>query len=504
MLRIFSRQDKWGKRNLEKLFHSLNEGITVQDKSGKIVYANEAAARLVGMKTTESLINSTPGNIVKKFKVFDNDNKVFPVNKFPSTLVFERKQTTPVVLRFYNVRTKQDRWAEVDASPFYGSDGEVVYAINIFRDITDKKQKEEELSFRNQLLHAQGEATTQGILAVDKKQNVIYVNSRLSQILNVSLERLEGRTVTDLFRIGNESISDFQKFILKALVVGRSKTRKAKGVLNMKSGKIVSYYTVPVTDEKDTFISRLWFFEDKTSEFKLEKQREAFIGMVTHELRNPLTTVRGYAEIIKSKSEKNQLDKIDDYAARIIEQTDKVTELVGDLLDLTQIRSGALKLKKEDFDLNQLINSVVEDYKRTTTNKFYKAGIAKKPVYADRGRIRQVIVNLISNAIKYSPANSVITISVKQSSETTSVSVKDVGFGISENDKQKIFEIYVRGKKNSNRAPGFGIGLFVSQSIIKGHGGKLLMDSKVGKGSTFTFVIPHNKNLKEKINLFLS
>ncbi len=285
---------------------------------------------------------------------------------------------------------------------------------------------------------------------------------------------------------------------MKALIVGKSKTRKAKGTLNIKNGKIVTYYTVPVLGVDKSFLARLWFFEDKTSEFKLERQREAFIGMVTHELRNPLTTVRGYAEVVKNQIDKGQLSKVDSYLSRIIQQTDKVTELVNDLLDLSQIRTGTLKLTKEDFDLDKLINNVVEDYKRITTNKFHKAGSAKKTIYADRSRIRQVIVNLISNAIKYSPAGSHINIAVKQNKDTTSVSVKDVGFGIFEDDKQRIFELYVRGKKNTKNTPGFGIGLFISQIIVKGHGGKLLMESKVGKGSTFTFIIPHNKNQNRK------
>ncbi len=180
MLGNFFKRDKWGKRNIEKLFHFLNEGIVVQDKSGKIVDANEAVVKLIGLKNTQELIKLTSREVIKKFKITNEQGRLISWNQLPGTKAIKGKRVSAVVLRFTNSKTGLNRWVDVNASSVYNSFGKVVYAINIFRDVTDKKQKEQDTLFTNQLLQAQGEATTQGILAVTQNQKVIYVNSRLS------------------------------------------------------------------------------------------------------------------------------------------------------------------------------------------------------------------------------------------------------------------------------------------------------------------------------------
>ncbi|MBX4205954.1 PAS domain-containing protein [Candidatus Microgenomates bacterium] len=502
MLRKIFGREEWGKRNIEELLQTIKEGIAVQDKFGNIVYANTTAAYMLDLKSPKQLLKAPARQILKSIKLFDENGNALSIRDLPARKVFNNEDPDPIIVHYIIKKSRRERWAELVASPLYGNGGVVEYAVNVFRDITEQKKKEEEILFKNNLLIAQGNASTQGLLAVDKEENVLYANKKLAEILGLDYDSFNAATVKDLYQIGRKIFTDFSKFIAKASVLGKSKTRKSKGILFMKNGKIINYYSVPVVDKNNQFKARMWFFEDKTFDFKNEEHRNAFIGVVTHEIRNPLAIVRGYAEIASKKLVKKDGEKLKSYLGKILEQTDKVSELVNDLLDLTQIRSGILKLQKKQFDINALVNETLEICKKTAPHKIHKSGSAKLLVFADKTRIRQVLINLISNAIKYSPRTKAISIIVKQDKEMTQISVKDFGPGISKEDIGKIFEVYTRGERGRSNIPGFGIGLFVSKAIIKGHNGKIWVDSKLGKGSTFTFSIPNKGSKTSFAKLF--
>lgn len=221
-----------------------------------------------------------------------------------------------------------------------------------------------------------------------------------------------------------------------------------------------------------------------------DTQKNEFIGVISHELKNPLTSIKGYAEMIKKLGEQKGDKKVADFAARMDIQINQVIGMVNEMLDVTKIETGHFTYRSEEFPFFQLVKEIVADQQVTTdTHKIYFSGKTNKQINGDRYRIGQVITNLISNAIKYSPGKKKITIKVENKRGGVIVSVQDFGSGIAIEDQAKLFEPFFRAK-NSGSAKGTGIGLFISSQIVQNHKGKLWVESKLGKGSTFYLFLP--------------
>ena len=236
-------------------------------------------------------------------------------------------------------------------------------------------------------------------------------------------------------------------------------------------------------------------FRNVTERVKLEKQKEDFIGIATHELKTPVTSIKAYAQILNSRFRKEGNLSSSAMVEKMDVQLNKLIGLIGDLLDVTKIEGGRLQLCEEWYDFNQNIREVVEELQRTTDKHEIKLLLPQSAieVHGDKERIGQVVSNLISNAIKYSPNANLINVSVIQENDHVALEVKDYGIGISENEQQHVFERFFRvSGERSNTYPGLGLGLFISREIIKRQGGTIWVNSRVGKGSVFSFKIPLN------------
>ncbi|MCP9753427.1 PAS domain S-box protein [Ferruginibacter sp. HRS2-29] len=221
---------------------------------------------------------------------------------------------------------------------------------------------------------------------------------------------------------------------------------------------------------------------------KHEQQKNDFIKMANHELKTPVTTIKGYVQLLM-KTHANSEDAL----ATVDKQVTKLTNLVSDLLDVTKIERGSLPLNKESFLLNDLIKDTIMDMEAASkSHRIIFERDLKVPVNADRERISQVLLNLFTNAFKYSPkADEVLVRLEKDENNMAVVSIKDYGIGIAEEDQGKIFERFYRvSGKDEKTFPGFGIGLFIVNEIMSLHEGKLWVKSEKDKGSTFYFSLP--------------
>jgi signal transduction histidine kinase len=209
-------------------------------------------------------------------------------------------------------------------------------------------------------------------------------------------------------------------------------------------------------------------------------------------LKTPVTSIKSYAEIIHMKMVEAGDESLAGLFKRMNLQIDKLAQLINKLLDATRIESGQLELFKEEFDLNRFVLDVCEDVQTAgAKNKLVKDLSARGVVYADRDRIGQVLSNLISNAVKYSPDDSEITIQTKELENEFVVLVKDSGAGIPPQERENIFKRFYRGKdENVNRIAGLGLGLYISSEIIRRHEGKIRAESNSGQGTVFLFSLP--------------
>ncbi|HVS97779.1 MAG TPA: CheR family methyltransferase [Puia sp.] len=246
-------------------------------------------------------------------------------------------------------------------------------------------------------------------------------------------------------------------------------------------------------DRKDGKATRMaGVMYDITKQKSVEQQKEEFISIASHELKTPVTSIKSYVEMLQEK-----LSRKDEKNAALIRkmdsQVDRLADLIKALLDTSRIAEDQLHLCLETFDLNQLIAERVEQLQRTTARhslNFTPGGVA--PVTADRERIGQVLTNLLSNGIKYSPGGGEILITTERTSDGVKVSVRDHGIGIPQDLLRKVFERFFRiGNPQIYTYPGMGLGLYISAGIIQRHGGTIFAESTPGDGSMFAFTLPY-------------
>ncbi len=221
--------------------------------------------------------------------------------------------------------------------------------------------------------------------------------------------------------------------------------------------------------------------------------RDEFVSIATHELKTPLSVLRGYAQLLQTKKD-GALSR--QALAAIDGQTRRLNDLVNDLLDVSRLRSGRLDLNPERFDLVELVREMVERFALLTpTGESSRVRLEVKEAHLwgnwDRGRIEQVLTNLLSNALKYSPSGGEVLVEVGRRGNDALVSVRDQGIGIPAEQQARIFEPFGRASNaRVKKIEGAGLGLHISKEIVERHGGRIWFTSEEGRGSTFCFTLP--------------
>jgi len=250
---------------------------------------------------------------------------------------------------------------------------------------------------------------------------------------------------------------------------------------------------IPFSDEEGqimTWLGTKTNIEDQKQELA---KKDEFIGIASHELKTPLTSLKGYLQLISSYKKEDVPATIRQFSSRANEAIGKLANLVNDLLDVSKIQTGKLAFSKSPLSLNTLIRSCADNARFMYPDYTIKIEHTSDVVlHGNQERLEQVIMNLINNSVKYSPVNKDIILSTATDGETVKVSVKDFGIGLSDHQKDRIFERFYRVDDKNYAASGLGIGLYISAEIIKAHQGKFGVDSKLHEGSTFYFILPIN------------
>lgn len=232
-------------------------------------------------------------------------------------------------------------------------------------------------------------------------------------------------------------------------------------------------------------------FTDVTERILNEKLREDFIGIASHELKTPLTSLKAYTQVLQNRF-KNGTDETSlNIINKIEHQVSRVVQMVTNLLDVTTLQEKKLSLHIKDIDLNLLVTEIVDAIQQTTKAHRIIPELTPLPtIPADRDRLAQVISNMISNAVKYSPNADLVQVKTKIENEWVILSVQDHGIGIPQKEVDKVFERFFRADGAKKAFQGLGLGLFICAQIIEQHGGKIGATSEEGSGSTFWFSLP--------------
>lgn len=225
---------------------------------------------------------------------------------------------------------------------------------------------------------------------------------------------------------------------------------------------------------------------------KAIRVHDDFISIASHELRTPVTTLKLYVQLLQKQLGGRGEENVVHALTRMDTQLNKLTLLIKDLLNVSQIELGKLDYQEELFDLNEVVKETVEQIQPTTHKHSIRIeGQVSQPVWGDKDRIGQVLTNLLTNAIKYSPLADTIILRLASTEDAAVVSVQDFGIGIEQEHVQYIFDRFYRVSDADEKTyPGLGIGLYITHEIIKRHGGTLTVVSEKGHGSVFTFTLP--------------
>lgn len=349
--------------------------------------------------------------------------------------------------------------------------------------------------------HALVENSADAIAVADANARILYCSPSVKKALGYTAK--EFRKINGFSLIHPEEADTVQKFYAGVL----QSSGKAKYLLHRylhKNGKYVWIESTLTNLLNDPSVKGIVSnFKNVTERVVLERQKEDFIGIATHELKTPVTSIKAYAQILLKRFDKEGNSGAAIMISKMDVQLNKLISLIADLLDVTKIEAGRLQLHEEFYDFNEMIKEITEELQRTTDKHHIITKLEEVPkVYGDRERIGQVFTNLISNAIKYSPAATDIMVYSSLKDSAITICVEDKGVGIAKNQQAKVFDRFYRvSGPDSNSFPGLGLGLYISHEIIKRQGGRIWVESEEGKGSTFCFTLPldYRMNFESRI-----
>jgi len=388
---------------------------------------------------------------------------------------------------------KRTMW--LNAHKFPLKDGNDTVILLAIRDLTERKQMEDFLKESEERMRLLIQNASDIITVFDKEGNIIYESPAIEAVLGYKPEERIGRNI-HMDPIVHPDDSHIKVGLLKKSIQRPGENVSGEFRLRHKDG---SYRTIEAIfrnmlgDHKVNGI--IANYRDVSERRRLELQKDEFIAIASHELKTPVTSIKAYAQILQEIFVKANDSASAKLLGKLNTQVDRLTTLIVDLLDFTRIEGGKLVFREEEYELNALAIEVVEELQRTSKQHkiIMKLGPSVR-LLGDRYRTGQVVVNLLQNAMKYSPAANKIVISSNVDKKNVIFCVQDFGIGIDEKLLDKIFERFFRVSDPAlNTFPGLGLGLYVASEFIKRQSGRIWVKSSKGKGSTFCFSLPLKK-----------
>ncbi|KGI84364.1 MULTISPECIES: cell wall metabolism sensor histidine kinase WalK [unclassified Exiguobacterium] len=359
--------------------------------------------------------------------------------------------------------------------------GQLAYAFNELTDELMEANATTEAERRR--LTSVLENMSDGVVATDRSLRVILMNDQARDMIGLAEEEAMGTNLQNLLEFDDE------------IVIPEDGTMPPK-LIDLSTDEelfLVRAYFSPIQKHSGPITGLIVVLHDVTEQEQVEQDRREFVANVSHELRTPLTTMRSYLEVLAEGAYKD-----DELAPRFLETTQNETErmirLVNDLLQLSKMDSKEYTMQKVKFDFIQFFNDIIDRHEMTKGETIqFRRKLMKRRVYvhADQDKMTQVIDNIITNAIKFSPEGGTITFRTMLRAKRLVIGIKDEGVGIPKSNLKKIFERFYRvDKARARNIGGTGLGLSIAKEVVSAHGGDIWAESEFGRGTTIYFTIP--------------
>ena len=496
---------------LTKALDASISGVIITDNKqpdNPIVYCNTAFEKISGYQRNEII-----GHNCRFLQAEDRNQEQRAI------LANCIKQGLDCTVEIRNYRKNGDLfWNELYMSPVKDSEGTITHFIGVQNDVTERKKVEHDLRQQKALMEKKVkegnialkdsevflssiiETVREGLLVLDPKFHVLSANQHFLRTFKVTLEETLGE---QLYELGNKQwdIPLLRELLVKILPTNNPVVDFEVEHEFPHIGKklmLLNAYRIELEGQfKDQILLAI---EDITERKEIERRKDDFLSIASHELKTPLTTIKGYMQILQRNIPKEATEKFRATFDKVSLYVERLNSLIAELLDVSRIQTGNIELHEASFDFDKMVKEVIEGIQASAHHhQIILQGETHSTIIADETHIIQVLNNLLSNAIKYGPESSRIEVNISNVSEFVKVSIRDYGVGMSVEDKKKVFERFFRGSEIQKRFPGLGIGLYVCDQIIKNHKGTLWVESEKGKGSTFSFTLPKNgKNGNER------
>lgn len=536
---------------LSAILASVADGITVQDAQGRLMFANESAARLIGYPSSEALLAVSREEMLGRFRILDEGGNPLSPADLPGQQTLRNGRPAEALVCYQILATGEERWSLVRSTPVAG-DGRVRYAVSAFQDVTPRKREETRLRLLAEATAELGGSLDVptiiehvGRLAATWAGGFCFVHLRrpdgsLRRLTAVHADPANQQLVDELLagwvrhrpsdaaldevlagsapvfrpqvdeRMLQAGAPDAHTLaLLRTLApsahaaVPLSARGRTQGVLTLVAchGRRFDRDDLALAEELGRRVGlaidngQLYAEAQRAlaeSRSALET-RTQFLSVASHELRTPLTSLKGYLELMRRRLQRQAPDeRLVAGVDTATKQVDRLARLVGEMLDVSRLANGRFAIGADRVDMVALVTRVVESETAMEPGRHLQLTGATGTLYVrgDAERLDQVLVNLLQNARKYSAEGRPVTIHIEGGGERVRVSVRDEGIGIPPEERERIFEPFHRGGNVDPAVAGLGLGLYIAAEIARAHGGALDVESEPGAGSRFTLSLP--------------
>lgn len=391
----------------------------------------------------------------------------------------------------YRIKDRNEKyfWFLFKTVPLTNSNGDIIKWIGTSTNVDEQKKSEEALKESETRFRQLADVMPQQVWTANDKGELDYVN-----LITINYF---GKTEQEIIGDGWQAVihPDDLESVLTTWERSLTRTEPYQVEFRLRNKEGIYRWHLGRASCFENKNQLKWFGTNTDIEAHKynELKKDEFISMASHELKTPVTSLKGYAHVLQIQFEREGNTKAVDLVKRMDVQLNKLTRLIGDFLNVSKIEARQLQLDKQEFSFNELVEECISGAQITSPgHKIIIECDEQMSFYGDRLRLEQVFDNFLSNAVKYSPGAEKIIVRFQKQLNNIVVSIQDFGIGIAKENLDKIFNRFYRIDNTSAKFQGLGLGLYISSEIIKAHKGSFWIESDFGKGATFYFLLPLN------------
>jgi PAS domain S-box-containing protein len=484
------------KAEVDAMLGSLAEGLVVYDASGAIVRMNPIADGLLEGRLTTG--QSAAASAAAQSQFTTAEGELLPPDQLPSARACAGETVFGMIVGIPRDHASL-RWLSVNAAPIRTPTEEILGVVVTFSDITERRQ----LGAEHERLNAELEATlsgiTDGLVVFNTDGQIVRMNEVGRVILGFSAEEIHAASFHRWAHL-RVLTPEGQPFPLERLPQSRAlQGERVHGIVMVvetaPAGRAVwvSASAGPIVTAQGRIVGAVLSLTDITRLHELQQRQEDFLRIVSHDLRHPLTIIQGHIQVLAGMLHDAGVNG--DMAAgveAIQRSAQRMNAMIQDLVDVTRLESGQLPLEIHPIRLHAYLTNLLS--RMDTLIDYARIRVELPPdlpaVTADDNRLERIVINLLSNALKYSPPSTPVIVHAHCDDGMVRVSVTDAGPGIPPDEQPNLFQRYYRAHSTRTTEEGIGLGLYITKLLVEAQGGQVEVDSAVGTGSTFSFTLP--------------